>query len=86
MTRPKETVSWHHDLVPLLLANGFELGYTGDTAWRTDNQGVLWVVANVDRKAVWYEYRDSFERPSTRLGEMSRERFQSTFLEEPNRD
>lgn len=82
MTRSKDLISWHHDLVALLLANGFELGYTGETAWRTGNQGVLWAVAHVKNRALWYRYSNSLDRPSDSTGEMSRSTFDKLFVTE----
>jgi hypothetical protein len=82
LTKPNCYVSWHHDLIPLILACGFELGFTGETAWRTDNKGVLWAVANVKNRALWYQYEKSLDGPSTRLGEMTRGMFEELFIKE----
>ena len=84
MTKPRDVVTWQHDLIPLLLPSGFELGWTGESAWGTDKTGTLWAVTVVPERGryrtYWYRFTHSLDKPSESYGEMTREKFIDLFL------
>jgi hypothetical protein len=88
--RPWDAVVWRDDLVPLLLPNGFEMGWSRTTAYKRAKQGNLWQVAVIGPKLIntmWYDFGESGladdANPSRSHGWMSRSEFREKFCDEP---
>lgn len=82
--RPADAITWREDFVALIKPAGFDLGFSGTTAYGVDKHGDLWQVAVIGPKGIntmWYKYGTSLDHASESYGWMTRDTFRELFVE-----